>query len=175
MTEFRIETPVVQAAFLAQVGHESEGLLYFRELWGRVPTVDQARYERDFKAPWPGSPAEAQQDRFKVNRKAYGLGNSIQGDGRKYMGRGPIQITGRGNCRIIGGILRIDLESDPVPLEGPTVGCRSAGAFWQWKQCQPLAESGDFIALTRRINGGTNGLADRQQRWAKAKAALGVT
>lgn len=153
MHEFGVNTAQREAAFLAQVGHESGGLFYFHEVWGPTPT--QLQYE---------PPSEL----------ATRLGNTQPGDGRRFAGLGPIQITGRYNYRMIGGFLALDLENHPELLEDPLNACRSAGAFWSWKRCNPLADSGDFINLTKRINGGLNGLVDRQQRWAKAKVALGI-
>lgn len=147
--EFDISTTARQAAWLGQVGHESGGFVYTRELWG--PTPAQARYEG------------------RVD-----LGNLQPGDGKRYMGRGLIQITGRANYRACGSGLGIDLETNPVMLQGDGLAARSAGWFWKQKNLNALADAGDFETLTRRINGGTNGLADRQQRWERAKRALGV-
>lgn len=164
--EFGIETPTRQAAWLAQIGHESGGFIYTRELWG--PTPAQQRYERDFNSAWP--PA-SKTDR---NQKPYELGNLHPGDGKRYMGRGLIQVTGRANYRACGAALGVDLEASPELLQGDVLAARSAGWFWQRKNLNALADAGDFVTLTRRINGGTNGLADRQQRWERAKRALGV-
>lgn len=153
MTEFEINTPKRQAAYLAQVGHESGGLQWFRELWG--PTDAQRRYEP------PGDLATR-------------LGNTQLGDGHRYLGRGPIQITGRYNYYLIGKQMNLPLEDTPTLLDDSETACRSSGAFWKLKGCNTFADAGDFLGLTRRINGGTNGLVDRQTRWLSAKAALHV-
>ena len=153
MVEFDITTPQRQAAYLAQLGHESGGLVYFSEVWG--PTDAQKRYEP------PGD-------------LAFRLGNTNPGDGRRFAGRGPIQITGRWNYMMVGPKLGLDLESHPELLDDPETACRSSGAFWRWKGCNTFADSGDFVGLTRRINGGVNGLTDRQARWVGAKAALNI-
>lgn len=68
----------------------------------------------------------------------------------------------------------MDLEALPSLLETPFLAAISAGWFWNSRKLNAVADSGDFVALTRRINGGTNGLADRQQHWARAKLVLGV-
>jgi len=149
LQKFLINTPARQAAFLAQIGHESGGLIYTKEIWG--PTSAQMSYE---------------------GRKD--LGNSQPGDGKKYMGRGLIQITGRTNYDKVGKALGIDLISNPVLLEQPLAAALSAGWFWQTHGLNDLADKGDFIGITKRINGGTNGLADRQALYAKAKQILGV-
>lgn len=148
-SEFDISTPVRQAAWIAQVDHESGGFVFTRELWG--PTAAQQRYEGRMD-----------------------LGNTQPGDGKRFMGRGLIQITGRANYRACGAALGVDLESNPVLLQGDALAARSAGWFWRWKGLNPLADAGDFVGLTRRINGGTNGLADRQARWERARRALGI-
>lgn len=147
--EFEISTPARQAAWIAQVGHESGGFVFTRELWG--PTAAQQRYEGRLD-----------------------LGNTRPGDGKRFMGRGLIQITGRANYRECGAALGVDLESNPVLLQGDALAARSAGWFWRWKGLNALADAADFIGLTRRINGGTNGLADRQMRWDRARRALGI-
>lgn len=155
MAEYHIDaTPVRQAMFLAQVGHESEGLRYMREIWG--PTPNQKRYE-------PPSDLARQ------------LGNTQPGDGRRFAGRGPIQITGRFNYAKFSKILGVDLIAHPELLEGFELAVRSAGAFWDDRGLNALADADDFLTITKRINGGTNGLADRQARLAGAKIALGIT
>lgn len=155
MVEYSIDTPVRQAAYLAQLGHESGGLQWFHELWGVKPTEAQARYEP------PGD-------------LAMRLGNTRPGDGFRYRGRGPIQITGRYNYRLIGKVMGLLLEDDPTLLDDPETACRSSGAFWQLKDCNTFADAGNFLGLTKRINGGTNGYVDRQSRWEHAKLALNI-
>lgn len=147
MMEFGIDTPVRQAAALAQFGHESGGFVFVREIWG--PTPAQERYEG------------------RVD-----LGNTQHGDGFRYRGRGPIQITGRANYRACGKALGVDLEQFPEMLEAPTLGARAACWFWKSHGLNQFADSGDFAVLTRVINGGLNGYEDRVARWNKAKAVL---
>lgn len=153
MDEFAINTPARQAAFLAQVGHESGQLLWVRELWG--PTSAQREYEL------PSS-------------KAAELGNTQPGDGALFKGRGLIQITGRANYVALMMNLNIDCVQHPEVVEQPVNACRSAGWFWSAHNLNALADSGDFITITKRINGGTNGLADRQALYDVAKKVLGV-
>jgi len=172
MTQYGVDTAVRQTAFLAQLGHESGGLQWFHELWG--PTSSQMRYERSMVEPWPTSPTEANDPKFDRNRLAYTLGNDHPGDGRHFAGRGPIQITGRTNYRLIGSVMGLSLEENPALLDDSRNACLSAGAFWKLKGCNTFADAGDFIGLTKRINGGSNGLADRQLRWARAKLALNI-
>lgn len=153
MEEFGIDTPVRQAAFLAQVGHESGGFVWMGEVWG--PTAAQLLYE----------PPSA---------KATELGNRNPGDGKKFKGHGPIQITGRTNHRTCGKALGVDLETFPEKLTEPELGCRAAGWFWKTRNLNRYADSDDFRTLTRRINGGVTGIDDRMARWQAGRKALGL-
>lgn len=155
LSAYDITTPARQAAFLAQIGHESGGLRYVNELWG--PTPAQSGYE---------------------GRKD--LGNTLPGDGKRYMGHGLIQITGRANHAKARDRLRAkfpdapDFEAFPQSLADPKWAALSAGEFWERNGCNRLADAGDFLVITKRINGGTNGLSDRQRLYSLAKTALGV-
>lgn len=153
MAEFGIDTPERQAAYLAQIGHESGGFRWMEEIWG--PTDAQKRYE---------PPSD-------LARK---LGNTQPGDGKRFKGRGPIQCTGRFNYRKYGGLLGLDLEQFPSLLDDPVNACRVSACYWKVNGCNELADAGDFVAITRRINGGTNGLDDRERRWALARGALEI-
>lgn len=135
------------AAFIAQVGHESGQLRYVREIWG--PTTQQAGYE-------------GRAD----------LGNTVKGDGSKYRGRGLIQITGRANYAACGEALGLDLINKPELLEQPQYAAMSAAWFWSTHGLNTLADQSDFLKITKRINGGTNGLADRQALYGKALKVL---
>lgn len=147
MEEFGIDTPARQAAFLAQVGHESGGLHWLVELWG--PTDAQSRYE-----------------------SRYDLGNIAPGDGFKYRGRGLIQLTGRANYKAASEALGADLIAEPEKLGEPELASRSAAWFWKSHDLNALADAGDFERLTKKINGGLNGYADRLSLWESAKEAV---
>ena len=143
MAEFGINTPARQASFLAQIAHESGQLQYVRELAS-------------------GDAYEGRKD----------LGNVSPGDGRRYKGRGLIQVTGRSNYASCGAALDLDLLASPELLEQPINACRSAAWFWRSHGLNELADAGDQIKVTRRINGGTNGLAERLAYFALAKQVL---
>lgn len=143
----QINTPARAAAFLAQVGHESGQLRYLREIWG--PTPAQTRYE-------------GRTD----------LGNTQPGDGKRFLGRGLIQITGRAHYAACGAALGVDLIAQPELLEKPEYAAGSAAWFWLQNSLNRFADRGDFVGLTRAINGGTNGITDRRALWERAKAAL---
>jgi putative chitinase len=156
MAEFAIETPPRVAAFVAQLAHESGQFLFMEEIWG--PTPAQRRYE-------PQSSLAAT------------LGNTETGDGKRFKGRGPIQITGRANYRRFGDLLGIDLVSDPERAAHPELAFRVAGLFWSKKGLSELADRATdeaFREITRRINGGFNGLDDRRRFYAVARTVLGV-
>jgi putative chitinase len=157
MTEFAIEAPARAAAFLAQLAHESGQFRFMEELWG--PTAAQQRYE-------PQSPL------------ATTLGNTDPGDGRRFKGRGPIQITGRANYRRFGDLLGIQLIADPPRAALPELAFRIAALFWSKKGLNELADLATddaFREITRRINGGFNGLEERRTFYAAARSVLGVT
>lgn len=148
MARYEINTPLRQAHFLAQIGHESGRLQYTREIWG--PTEAQKRYE---------------------GRKD--LGNFAVGDGSRYRGRGLIQATGRANYAKASAALGPDFVAYPERLEDPEWASLSAAEFWHRNGCNELADKDDVVALTRRINGGTNGLDDRKKLLEKARKVLG--
>lgn len=135
------------SAFIAQLGHESGQLRYVREIWG--PTPAQAKYE-------------GRAD----------LGNTQPGDGSKYRGRGLIQITGRANYTACGEALGLDLITQPELLELPQYASMSAAWFWKQNGLNDLADRDQFNTITRRINGGLNGLQDRLEIWSRARAVL---
>jgi putative chitinase len=145
--EADISTPRRLVDFLAQLGHESNGLRWVEEIWG--PTKAQAGYE-------------GRTD----------LGNVEPGDGYRYRGRGPIQLTGRLNYRAASMGLGLDLEGHPELVLEPDVGARAAAWYWQTRRLNFFCDRGDFIGLTRAINGGLNGLVDRQERRARAARIL---
>ena len=147
MSRYQIVGSKRIAAFIAQIGHESGQLKYVKEIWG--PTKAQAKYE-------------GRAD----------LGNTVQGDGSKYRGRGLIQITGRANYKACGEALGLDFINHPELLEKPLHACMSAAWFWASRGLSTLADAGKFDTITSRINGGQNGAADRQALYAKALKVL---
>jgi predicted chitinase len=156
MAEFQIATPAREAAFAAQLAHESGQFRFMEEIWG--PTDAQRRYE----------PPAALASR---------LGNTEPGDGKRFKGRGPIQITGRANYARFGGLLGVDLIGGPDRAAQPELAFRIAGLFWMTKKLNELADQVSaeaFKEITRRINGGFNGLADREKYYAVARTVLGV-
>ena len=154
MDEFEINTPLREAAFLAQVAHESAEFRFMEEIWG--PTAAQRRYE-------------------PVTQKSKDLGNTQPGDGKRFKGRGPIQVTGRSNYQTYGRLLNVDLIADPTEAATPEVGFRIAGVFWKRNGLNELADKQFFKTITKRINGGFNGLEERTRYYVRAKSVLGAT
>ncbi|MDH2918464.1 MAG: hypothetical protein PXX73_04645 [Sideroxydans sp.] len=138
MLRYDITTLPRIRAFLAQVAHESGRLQFVREIWNLAQCPWQAKYEGRID-----------------------LGNTRAGDGKLYMGRGLIQITGRANYAACSRALGRDFVLHPELLELPVNAALSAAWFWQSHGCNELADAQKFITLTRVINGGTNGLSDR--------------
>jgi putative chitinase len=145
METYDINTQRRQAAFIAQVAHESGSLRYVREI----------------------ASGEAYEGRAD-------LGNTEPGDGKRFKGRGLIQITGRANYKAISAALAYDFVSHPEDLELPGPACFSAAWFWNARQLNRLADIDAFEKITRRINGGVNGMADRMKHWETALQVLNV-
>jgi putative chitinase len=143
LAEFNINTPLRQAAFVAQLAHESVGLTAFQEFAS-------------------GRAYEGRKD----------LGNVVAGDGVRFKGRGPIQLTGRANYREVGKALGVDLENNPKLASNPEIGFRIAGHFFESRGLNKLADQQKFDAITKRVNGGFNGKADRDRYYARAKDVL---
>jgi len=151
MQDYGVNTMLRTAAFIAQLAHESGEFRWMEEIWG--PTDAQRRYE-------------------PVSDLAARLGNTQAGDGKLFKGRGPIQITGRFNYHKYGGLLGIDLNANPALAATPDVAFATAGLYWKSNGLNELADAEQFVTITRRINGGTNGLADRQKYYEAAKTVL---
>ena len=140
---YGIDTTLRKAHFLGQVAHESDGF----------------RTAREYAS---GAAYEGRLD----------LGNTRPGDGRRFRGRGLIQITGRANYRACSHHLFGDdrLLDSPELLEIPEWAARCSGWYWQSRRLNVWADLDDVRQVTRRINGGLNGLADRIRRTEQAKA-----
>lgn len=143
--EFGINTPLRWAHYLAQIAHESCELKYTKEL------ASGKAYE------WRAD-----------------LGNTHKGDGVKYKGRGLIQITGRANYAAYKRYCGFDVVGKPELLEQPLGAVRSSMWFWMKHGLNALADSDNINTITRKINGGTNGLSSRKRYLLLAKRALNI-
>lgn len=153
MGKYAIITRLRMAAFIAQIGHESGQLRYVRELGNNAYLA-----------------------KYDTGRLAQRLGNTPEadGDGQLYRGRGLIQVTGRANYEACSEALFGDsrLLNTPELLEQPVYAAMSAGWFWQRAGLNTLADKGDFLTITKRINGGTNGLDERKALYQRALEVL---
>jgi putative chitinase len=145
MQRYEITTPLRKSHFLAQLGHESDGFNTNEEYAS-------------------GAAYEGRRD----------LGNTQAGDGVRFKGRGLIQVTGRANYLDCGRALGVDLINSPQRLGDFDLACLSAGWFWDTRKLNNHADRDDILTITKIINGGTNGLADRQSYLSRAKRVFGI-
>ena len=179
MDEREIDTPARRAAFLAQVGHESSQL---------TRLVENLNYSaQGLAATWPSRyrGADGKPNALALNLARHpqaianntyasrnGNGDEASGDGWRYRGRGLLQVTGRANYRAAAGGLDQPLEVEPELLEQPEWAALSAAWWWAAHDLNELADRGEFATITRRINGGLNGQAERLALWERVKAVL---
>jgi putative chitinase len=173
MAEFKINSAQEQAMFLAQCGHESGNFSTVQEnLNYRAETLVKVfpKYFRDV------NPADYEKQPEKIANRVYsnrmGNGDESSGDGYRYRGRGLIQLTGKDNYGACAAALKYDLDSDPDYLETAEGAARSAAWFWAHNGLNKFADADDIIGCTKRVNGGTIGLAERQEHYKAAKSVL---
>ena len=171
---FNISTPRQQAAFIGQCGHEcgnfkvlEENLNYraatLMKLWPkRFPTLEVAN-------AYAGNPKKIAN---MVYASRMGNRDESSGDGYRFRGRGCIQLTGHANYFHAGKALGIDFVADPDLVGTPKYAALTAGWFWSTHNCNNLSEAADWVALTKKINGGTIGLDDRIKHTNEALAVL---
>jgi len=170
---YNINTTQRQASFIGQCQHESNN---FRTL------EENLHYSADgLMRTWPSRfPSRDVAEQFannpeKIANKVYAgrMGNTEDGDGWAYHGRGLIQLTGRDNYKNCGDALGLSLITNPELLAMPKGATLSAGWFWNKHGLNELADAQDYGQMTKRINGGTLGLDDRIAKITKAKQILG--
>lgn len=149
--KYGIDTPERQAHFMAQAAHESAGFTTLEEL-GR---------DSYFRRYDPNTTTGKR------------LGNTKPGDGLRFKGRGIFQLTGRANYAVFGNRLKLDLVDDPDLAAIPDNSVRIACEYWKARGLNAWADRDDVVEVTRRINGGDNGLADRKRYLARAKEVFG--
>jgi len=184
MTEFEINTPAREAAFLAQIVHESNGLRAVEEELNysakRLPEVWPKHF---YLAPDPANDRldagqfehqpEALANVVYANRM--GNGSQSSGDGWRYRGRGLIQLTGRQLYTQAGSALQLDLVNQPDSLLQPAAAARAAGWYWQRINGNALADpvtQQSFEQLTVAINGALLGEDHREQLWKQAQSLI---
>ena len=150
---FKINAPLRMAHFLAQVAHETMELTHIKE-------IGNADYCH----------------KYEVGKLGQMLGNTQKGDGYRYKGRGVMHLTGRANYQSYTNskFCRGDVVKEPQLLEQPLGATKSGMWFWMSRGLNEIADTDDVIAVTKRVNGGTNGLASRKIYLARAKKAFGL-
>ncbi|WP_145569265.1 glycoside hydrolase family 19 protein [Yersinia mollaretii] len=179
MKEFDITTPVQQAMFIAQVGHESASFTLLVESFNYSVNGLMATFGKRLSSDQASALGRQSGEKLvPLNRQraianlVYSgrMGNKAVDDGWKYRGRGLIQVTGLENYRACGTALKLDLISNPDQLLTDLNAARSAGWFWQSRNCGQYAD--DIQRVTQLINGGNNGINDRKARFELAKREL---
>ncbi|EPN1651969.1 glycoside hydrolase family 19 protein [Cronobacter dublinensis] len=180
MNAYGIDTPKRQAHFIGQIGTESGGFQSVQEslnysvaglaIFGSRLTAAQ----REQLGRKPGEKALSPERQAAIANIVYGgrYGNNLNGDGWKYRGRGLKQITFKANYEECGKALGLNLVYSPDLLLQDKYAALSAGWFWKANGCNQFADAGDVNGLTRRINGGLNGLQDRIDRTKRAEGVL---
>jgi len=171
MTSSGITDPREQAMFMAQMDHESGGFRNTQENLNYSAEGLMKTFPKYYK-----NIADAQKDARNpeaIANKVYGgrMGNTQAGDGFKFRGRGAIQLTGKDNYAAASKDLGIDLLGNPDLAADPAVAAKVATWYWKKNKLGDAARQGDVTAVTKKINGGTNGLADRQKKYQAYLAA----
>ncbi len=163
MERFFINTPLRQAAFLAQVAHESGSLQFTEEIWG--PTQQQLDYSNTEK----NICHELGNDQKEALEIAEVIGKPV---GQVFRGRGLLQLTGYANYKRMSERFGWALTTSPVMAAEPKFSCLIAAAYWFVMGLNGLADRKDMVTITRRINGGSAGLTNRLDFYNVAKKVL---
>jgi len=177
MTKFGIDTPLRVAHFIAQLAHESGSFKYSSENLNYSAKALRAVFGRYFPTEELANEYAREPEKIAncvyANRMANG--DEASGDGWKYRGRGLIQLTGKDNYTRCGSALKLDLVDQPNQLAlDPNTAVAAAGWFWDMRHLNTYADQDDIKSITKRINGGYNGLEDREAYLVRAKAALNI-
>jgi putative chitinase len=189
--QFEIFSDRQVAAWLAQCAHESGGFTRLEEDLNYKATTMAACWPKRFAEVGPdGKPKRSDKGALIPNkfalaleRKPEALANVVysgrmgngpieSGEGWKFRGRGLKQLTGKDNVRRFGTAVGVDFVAEPDMLLQPSYAAQSAAWFWSVNKCGPLADADDFVGLTKKINGGTIGLEDRQRRYKAVLASI---
>ena len=185
---YQINTKNQEAAFIAQCAHESGGFTMLEENLNYSAATMSVVWPKRFAELGPDGKPKKDKGKnipnkfaLALHRKPELIANTVysgrmgngpleSGEGWKYRGRGLKQLTGKDNYTRCGSAIGVDLVADPDLLLKPKDAALSAAWFWHTNKCGPIAESGDFKALTVKINGGTIGLEDRERRYRSVLA-----
>lgn len=170
---YEIDTDERDAMWLAQCCHESGGFQHVAENLNYGPAGLLATFGKRFSAT---EATQYEHDPERIANRAYanrnGNGDEASGDGWMFRARGPLGLTGRHNYQRASDAIGVNLISDPELVEQPLYGSLSAAWFWRDRGCNELADAGQYQTITRRINGGLNGLASREEWLGRVRAAM---
>jgi putative chitinase len=176
LPDYDIDTPQRVAAFIAQAAHESGGFTALHENLNYRPETLRKVFPRYF-------PDDATAQRYahnpemianKVYANRMGNGPEESGDGFAYCGRGLIQLTGKQNYQAFADSIQTPVEQIPEFLQTFEGAVQSACWFWENNNLNQYADNGDILTMTKRINGGTIGLEDRQKHYNHALQVFGA-
>ena len=172
--KYEINTPNRAAGFLAQCGHESNGFTVLKENLNYKAEALNKIFHKYF--PTVESANDYAHNPEKIANRIYadrmGNGDEASGDGYKFRGRGAIQLTGRDNYTKFGASIGLDPEACVADMETLDGGVESAMWFWRTNGLNAICDADDIVKMTKRVNGGVIGLAERTQIYNKAKAIL---
>ena len=162
------------AAFVAQTAHESGGFNFVKENLNYGAKGLATTFKKYFPTEADAKPYERQPEKIanRVYANRMSNGDEASGDGYRFCGRGLIQLTGRNNYTKFAADLGISVEDTVAYLETPAGAVSSAGWFWDQNNLNQYCDKNDFVTLTKRINGGTIGLEDRQHHYQLALQLL---
>ena len=176
LPDYDINTPPRVAAFIAQCAHESGGFKFLKENLNYKAESLSRVWPKYFKDPAVAKQyahnQEAIANRAYANRM--GNGDEASGDGWRFCGRGLIQLTGRSNYQSFADSIETDIDDIPEYLATFEGSCQSAAWFWETNNLNKWADIGDILTLTKKINGGVLGLADRQKHYEHALHVIGA-
>jgi len=175
LPEHNINTPQRLCHFLAQTGHESNGFTILKENLNYSAEALAKTWPRRFP---PNIAAQYARQPERIANRAYadrmGNGDEASGDGWKFAGKGIIQLTGRSNITQFSRIIGLPVDETVKYLTTKEGALLSACWYWSNNGLNLLADGNQLVTITRKINGGTNGLADRQARFKKIAEVLGI-
>ena len=178
LPDYEINTPARIAAFMAQCAHESGGFLFLKENLNYRPESLTKIFGKYFDLPtaqaYCARPNKQEAIANRVYANRMGNGDEASGDGWRFAGKGLIQLTGRTNYTWFAASLGITVEEASEYLQTFEGAAQSACWFWETNNLNQYADSGDILTMTKKINGGTIGLADRQKHYEEFKHILGV-
>ena len=176
LPDYEINTPKRIASFMAQCAHESGGFIFLTENLNYKAESLMKTFKKYF--PDMDTAKAYEKNPQKIANRVYadrmGNGNEASGDGWKYRGRGLIQLTGKTNYTWFAASLEITPEEAAEYTQTFEGAAQSACWFWETNKLNQYADTGDILTMTKRINGGTIGLSDRQRHYEHALHVMGV-